>query len=40
MIEPWRKLSSKPLGDFRVFSVRQERKVSPRTGAEHDFLYH
>jgi ADP-ribose pyrophosphatase len=38
MIEPWRKLSSKPLGDFRVFSVIEERKVSPRTGAEHDFF--
>jgi 8-oxo-dGTP pyrophosphatase MutT (NUDIX family) len=38
MIEPWRKLSSKPLGDFRVFSLRQEREVSPRTGAEHDFF--
>jgi ADP-ribose pyrophosphatase len=38
MIEPWRKLSSKLLGEFRVFSVLEERKVSPRTGAEHDFF--
>jgi 8-oxo-dGTP pyrophosphatase MutT (NUDIX family) len=38
MIEAWRKVSSRPLGDFRVFSVRQERKVSPRTGAEHEFF--
>ncbi|HEX3716389.1 MAG TPA: NUDIX hydrolase [Verrucomicrobiae bacterium] len=38
MIEPWRKLSSRPLGNFRVFSVREERKVSPRTGAEHEFF--
>ena len=38
MIEPWRQLSSRPMGDFRVFSVRQERKLSPRTGAEHDFF--
>lgn len=37
MIEAWRKLSSKPLGDFRVFSVHQEQKVSPRTGVPHDF---
>jgi ADP-ribose pyrophosphatase len=37
MIQPWRKLSSSVLGKFRVFSVRQDRKVSPRTGAEHDF---
>jgi 8-oxo-dGTP pyrophosphatase MutT (NUDIX family) len=38
MIEPWRKLSSTPRGNYRVFSVREERKVSPRTGAEHDFF--
>jgi 8-oxo-dGTP pyrophosphatase MutT (NUDIX family) len=38
MIQPWRQLSSRPLGDYRVFSVRQERKVSPRTGQEHDFF--
>jgi len=38
MIVPWRKLSSRPLGNFRVFSVRQQREVSPRTGAEHDFF--
>ncbi len=38
MIQPWRRLSSKPLGDYRVFSLRQDRKVSPRTGEEHDFL--
>jgi ADP-ribose pyrophosphatase len=38
MIEPWRKVSSKRVGDFRVFTVRQDRKVSPRTGTEHDFF--
>jgi ADP-ribose pyrophosphatase len=38
MIEPWRKVSTSPLGDFRVFSVRKEREVSPRTGQEHDFF--
>jgi 8-oxo-dGTP pyrophosphatase MutT (NUDIX family) len=38
MIQPWRKLSSTPLGDFKVFTVRRDRKVSPRTGAEHDFF--
>ncbi len=38
MIEPWRKLSSRPMADFRVFSVRQERKVSPRNGEDHDFF--
>jgi ADP-ribose pyrophosphatase len=38
MIQPWRQLSSRPLGDYHIFSVRQERKVSPRTGREHDFF--
>jgi ADP-ribose pyrophosphatase len=38
MIQPWRQLSSRPLGDFRVFSVKEERRVSPRTGTEHDFF--
>jgi len=38
MIEPWRAISSRPLGDFRVFSVREERRVSPRTGAILDFF--
>jgi 8-oxo-dGTP pyrophosphatase MutT (NUDIX family) len=38
MIRPWRQLSSRPLGDYRVFSVREERKESPRTGRAHDFF--
>jgi len=38
MIQPWRQLSSQPRGSYRVFSVREERKVSPRTGQEHDFF--
>ena len=38
MLKPWRQLSSKPLGDFRVFTLRSDRKLSPRTGAEHDFF--
>lgn len=37
MIKPWQKLSSKPLGDYRIFSVRSDEKVSPRTGEKHDF---
>lgn len=37
MIKPWLKIGSKPLGDFRIFKLRTDRKVSPRTGAEHDF---
>jgi 8-oxo-dGTP pyrophosphatase MutT (NUDIX family) len=37
MIEPWEKLGSKPEGDFRVFTVRSELKISPRTRREHNF---
>jgi ADP-ribose pyrophosphatase len=37
MIKPWKTIESKPAGDFRIFTVRMDRKVSPRTGQEHDF---
>jgi len=37
MIKPWQKLGSKPLGDYRIFTVRSDEKVSPRTGQKHDF---
>lgn len=37
MIKPWKKLSSKPLADFRIFKVRSDRRVSPRTSKAHDF---
>jgi ADP-ribose pyrophosphatase len=35
--EAWKRLRSERLGDFRVFTVRRDRIVSPRTRAEHDF---
>jgi len=38
MIQPWRKISSRTLGDFRVFSLRADLKESPRTGREHEFV--
>jgi len=38
MPRPWKKLGSKQLGDFRIFTIRTDRKVSPRTQAEHDFF--
>lgn len=38
MIKPWQKISSKPLGDFHIFTMRSDKKVSPRTGKEHDFV--
>lgn len=37
MIRPWPTVTSQPSGDFRIFQVRTDRKVSPRTGASHDF---
>jgi ADP-ribose pyrophosphatase len=37
-IRPWQKTGTKPLGDFSIFTVRSDRKVSPRTQAEHDFF--
>ena len=38
MIKPWAKLNSKPLANFRIFTVRSDEKVSPRTGLPHDFF--
>lgn len=38
MIEPWEKLNSQYLGDFRIFRIRQDTSRSPRTGASHRFF--
>jgi 8-oxo-dGTP pyrophosphatase MutT (NUDIX family) len=38
MIKPWTKLTSQPAGDFRIFRIRSDRKISPRTHREHDFV--
>jgi ADP-ribose pyrophosphatase len=38
MIRPWEKIRSKLLGDFRIFKLRTDTKISPRTGKEHDFF--
>ncbi len=37
MLKKWQRLSSRPAGDFRIFRVRTDRLVSPRTAQEHDF---
>ena len=37
MIKPWKTLRSTPVGDFRIFKIRSDLKISPRTGLEHDF---
>ena len=35
-LKPWKKLGSKPAGDFRIFSIRTDQVVSPRTQQPHD----
>ena len=37
MIKPWQKISSEPVGNFRIFTIRSDKKISPRTQREHDF---
>ena len=37
-IQPWERIGSTPVADFRIFTIRSDRKVSPRTRQEHDFL--
>jgi len=38
MLKPWEKISSQPLADYRVFRVRSQRAISPRTRQPHDFF--
>jgi len=38
MPEPWKKIRSTLLGDFRIFKLRSDVSLSPRTGEEHDFF--
>lgn len=37
MLKPWPQLGTKALGDYRIFRVRSDEKVSPRTGHKQDF---
>lgn len=37
MIQPWKRTRTRPVGDFRVFTLREDHAVSPRTGQEHPF---
>ena len=37
MIKPWKRIGSQPVGDFKIFQVRTDRLISPRTGGQHDF---
>src|SRR5947208_17062219 len=38
MPKSWKKIRSQALGDFRIFTLRSERKISPRTREPHDFF--
>ena len=38
MLKPWNKTASQLLGDYRIFKLRSDRAISPRTGKEHEFL--
>jgi hypothetical protein len=39
MIKPWNKVSSRAAwANFKIFKIRGDRKLSPRTKAEHDFF--
>jgi 8-oxo-dGTP pyrophosphatase MutT (NUDIX family) len=37
MIKPWKCIQSQPAQSFRVFSIRTDTAISPRTGIEHNF---
>lgn len=38
MVEDWKKLDSQHMADYRIFTVRQDKRLSPRTGREHAFF--
>lgn len=38
MITLWKKVASRAAGDFRIFKLRYDHCVNPRTGHEHDFI--
>lgn len=38
MLQDWKKMGSKTAGDFRIFKIRSDEKVSPRTGKHCDFF--
>jgi ADP-ribose pyrophosphatase len=37
MIKPWPRIRSQSVQSFRIFSIRTDTTLSPRTGTEHDF---
>ncbi|GAB5519620.1 MAG: NUDIX hydrolase [Rhodothermales bacterium] len=37
-LQPWMRTGSRPIADCRVFTVRADDRVSPRTGQQHTFF--
>jgi 8-oxo-dGTP pyrophosphatase MutT (NUDIX family) len=37
-VHPWKKVGTRKLADYRVYGVRSDTKVSPRTGKSHEFF--
>ena len=37
-VKDWPRTASQELGDYRVFRLRQDTRLSPRTGKQHDFF--
>lgn len=38
MLKPWPLVSTEPVGDFRIFTIRTDRKINPRTEKPFDFF--
>jgi ADP-ribose pyrophosphatase len=38
MLKDWKPVSSRTAGDFRIFKIRSDEKISPRTGRHCDFF--
>jgi len=38
MVKPWERINTRPAGDFKIFSIRSDRLISPRTRQAHDFF--
>jgi ADP-ribose pyrophosphatase len=37
MVKPWKRIRSRTNKSYRIFSIRTDTTLSPRTGAEHEF---
>ena len=38
MLKDWKLVRSKNVGEYRIFKIRSDEKISPRTGQPHDFF--